>query len=199
MQQHEEVRRTVADWAEHFAPEDLLHTQRNAELLTDYCINILGVVTAGSLSQAYNALRDKLDLVPPPPAVKPKTAEQLAQEEILRQHADYMRSIAPQESFEAKVARDKQKRQAAEAKKKRADAKGQLEVAISGYQCYRTNGSGVDYTATQMVQHQLRSIRFGDAISTLAAVKAVILEIDDHPTLDSVARAIECVNARLKN
>jgi hypothetical protein len=100
MQHHEEVRRTVADWAAHFAPEDLLHTQRNAELLTDYCINILGVVTAGSLSQAYNALRDKLDLVPPPPAVKPKTAEQLAQEEILRQHADYMRSIAPQQSFE---------------------------------------------------------------------------------------------------
>jgi hypothetical protein len=64
---------------------------------------------------------------------------------------------------------------------------------------YRTNGKGVDIAASEMVRGQLRTIRFGDAIRTLAAVCAVIAEVDDHPTLGSVQRTVEKINARIRN
>jgi hypothetical protein len=195
----DEVRRTADDWGRNFAPADLVQNEKNAKLLADYCLVQFGAVTAGGLTQAYNALRAKLDLVPASPAPKVKTTDELAAEEIARQQRDYMDSIRPQESFEAKVARDKQKRLAAEATKAQADAKGQLELAIAGYQAYRINGSGIDYVTTEMVQKDLRTVKYGsDAIRTLAAVRQIILELPDHPKLGDVARVVESVNARCK-
>jgi hypothetical protein len=195
----DEVRRTADDWGRNLAPADMVQNTRNAQLLVDYCLTQFGTVTAGGLTKAYNALRATLDLVPAPPAPKAKTANELAAEEIAKQHRDYMDSIRPQESFEAKVARDKQKRLAAEATKAQEDAKGQLAVAISGYQCYRVNGAGIDYAATETVQRELRTVKFGnDAIRTLAVVRQIIQELPDHPKIGDVARVVESLNARLK-
>jgi hypothetical protein len=197
----DEVRRMADDWGRNFAPADMLQNEKNAQLLVDYCLAQFGVVTVGGLTHAYNALRAKLDLVPAPPAPKVKTADELAAEENMGMHRDYLRSVAPQESFEAKVARDKQKRLAAEAVKAQTDAKGELAVAIAGYQCYRLNGAGIDYTATEIMQTELRGVRFGngkDFVRTLAVVRQIIQELPDHPKMGDVARVVESLNARLK-
>src|ERR1700747_1039688 len=122
----EEVKRIAADWAANQNPADLMPTEKNAVMLVNYCIDNFGVVIASNLMKAYNALRDTLDIVPP--AAPPKTADELAREEVAPQHSDYMNRIKPQESFDARVAADKAKRQTAEAKKKQEDAKKQLAV-----------------------------------------------------------------------
>jgi hypothetical protein len=193
----DEVRRIADDWGRNLAPADIVQNGKNAQMLVDYCLAQFGVVTAGGLTKAYNALRDKLDLVPAPPAPKVKTAEELAQEEILRQNRDYLDSLKPQPDFSAKMREVQRKKDEEKATKAQADAKGQLAVAISGYQCYRSNGGGIDYTATEMVQKELRGVRVGnDFVRTLAVVRQIIQELPDHPQMHDVARVVESLNAR---
>jgi hypothetical protein len=195
----EEVKRIAADWAANQKPADLMPTEKNAVMLVNYCIDNFGVVIASNLTKAYNALRDKLDLVPPAaPAVAaiPKTADELAQEEIARQHRDYMDSIKPQPSFDERVAADKAKRQKADAKKEQEDAKGMLAVVIAGYQCYR-GPNQIDYSTTEMVQKELRGVRAGgDFVRLLTVVRQIIQQLPDHPKPGDVAEIVKGLNER---
>ena len=146
-------------------------------------------MTISALQAADKELGDQLYRTPKP---KLKSANELAAEENAKMHRDFMKSIAPQPSFEEKVQADKKKRLAAEAAKAQTDAKGRIALAISGYQCYRENGSGVDYTATEMVQNELRTVKFGnDMVRTLAVVQQIIQELPDHPKMGDVARVVE--------
>lgn len=197
----EEAKRIAQDWAHNFAPEDLVQNAKNAGMLVEYCVINFGVITAGNLNKAYASLHDQLDLIPPVPAVVPKTSEQLAAEEIARQHADYMKSIAPQESFDAKVARDKATKQKAADDKAQLDAKASLKMKIGSYQAY---GLGrVDYLATEMVQKELSKLFITvtgkrDYVRTLEFVSRVINELPDHPrTAFDVQRVVESLNAQL--
>jgi hypothetical protein len=201
-QTNEEVLRIVDDWGRNLCPADMVQNERNGKLLLDYCWTQFGVVTAGGLTHAYNAVRDKLELVPAPPAPKVKTAEELAQEEILRQNRDYLDSIKPQPDFSAKMREVQRKKDEEKATKAQADAKGQLAVAISGYQCYRISGSGVDYTGTELMQKELSTVVSRlpngqrDYVRNLAAVRQIISELPDHPQVADVARTLESINAR---
>jgi hypothetical protein len=203
IQSQEDILRTADDWFRNFCPSNLvkdgLSGTKNAELIMGRCLQKHGVLTISGMTEAAHELgpEGKLVLIPEPPAPKVKTADELAAAEIAKQHRDYMDSIRPQESFDAKVARDKQKRQAAEAAKAQTDAKDALAVAISGYQCYRLNGAGIDYVATETVQRELRTVKCGnDAIRTLAVVRQIIQELPDHPKMGDVARVVGSLNAR---
>jgi hypothetical protein len=128
-----------------------------------------------------------------------KTSDEIAAEKNAKMHADYMKTIAPQESFDEKVARDKQKRLVEERAKAQSTAKGDIELAISGYECYRENGFGVDYATTDAMRRELRTVKFGnDMVRTLAVVRQIIQELPDHPKMGDVTRVAERLNARLK-
>src|SRR5260370_42247904 len=79
---------------------------------------------------------------------------------------------------------------------------GQLAVAISGYQCYRINGGGIDYSATEMVQKELSTVVSRlpngqrDYVRNLVVVRQIIQELPDHPKMGDVARVVESLNAR---
>jgi hypothetical protein len=198
----EEVKRVVSDWGHQFCPSDMVHNQKNAELLTEYCITQFGTITAGGLTHAYNALRDKLDLIAPPPSAPKLSTDELAAQEIARQHADYMKSIAPQPNFQDRVKAETVKREAEKNAKIQADSKAALGQAILNYQCYRENGSGADVTTTEMVQKDLRTLAVRDAKGnidyalTIAAVRVVIQEIPDHPKVGDVTRVVNAIRSR---
>jgi hypothetical protein len=191
-----EINLVFRDWLDNFAPAGFIESEHNVTLLADYIRDHRqGIVTTTTLNQTAETLRDQLEFAPPP---KVKTAAEIAEEGNAKMRADYMKSIAPQESFDDKVARDKQTRLAVEAAKAQADAKGLIALAISGYQCYKTNGSGVDYPSSEMVQRELGTVKFGDYVHTLAAVQQIIQELPDHPKLGDVARVAQRLNARAK-
>ncbi len=204
VQSKEEVLRIAADWANNNCPADLEQSGKNAAALVNYCIEQFGVVIASTLTLAYNALKaaGKLELKPEPPAPKVPTADELAQQEVLRQNRDYLDSLKPQPDFSAKLREVQAKKEAENAKKVQEDAKGQLAVAISGYQCYRINGAGIDYTATEMIQKELEYVvsRFPngkrDYVRNLAVVRQIITELPDHPHQGDVAKVVESLNAR---
>jgi hypothetical protein len=197
-QSSEDVVRVFDEFIRGFKSPDLIldsqsaEAKYNANLLLEYVVKKHGWVSITSLQEADQALGVKLYRTPPP---KVKTQDQLAAEENARMARDFMASIAPQPSFDAKVAADEAQHQAAEAVKAQEDAKGHLAVAIAGYQCYRMNGAGVDYTATEMVQKELRGVRVGkDFVRTLAVVRQIIQELPDHPKMGDVARVVERLN-----
>jgi hypothetical protein len=198
MQSQTEVLRVVRDWAELYAPSNLIKDKRTAELLVDWVIKNDGeIVSFSGLNNAVAALGSQV-LTPEPSRAELQAAADAKAE--ARQRRDWLDSIKPQPSFEARVKADADKRAKESAAKAQKDAAGLIQLAIEGYQCYRINGGGVDYGATEMVRQDLRTIRFGDDnILTLEAVKAVILELEDHPTLGSATRAVERVNARLNS
>jgi hypothetical protein len=158
-----------------------------------------GVVTAGGLTKAYNALRDSLDLVVVAQPKQP-TSEELAQQEILKQHRDYMESIKPQPSFEDRVKTEQAKRLAEQATKAQADAKNQLEVTIANYQAY---GLGrVDFLATEMVQKELSRLFITvagkrDYVRSLEFVRRVITELPDHPRQGDVQKVVDSLRVQL--
>lgn len=203
LQSNDEVIRVADEFFRNCCPQNLVKDgpqgSTNAQLIAERCFRKHGILTISNMTEAAYELgtEGQLALIPEPPAPKVKTADELAAEEIAKQHRDYMDSIRPQESFEAKIARDKQKRQAAEAARAQEDARGHLAVAISGYQCYRLNGAGIDYTATEIVQRELRSVKAGnDPVRTLAVVRQIIQELPDHPKMGDVARVVGSLNAR---
>jgi hypothetical protein len=188
-----EIYRIAKDWAELYAPANLIRDAKTASLLVEWVIANEGIVSFTGFNHAVDALASQV-LTPEPQA---KTADELAAIENAKMHRDFMDSIAPQESFDAKVARDKQTRLTAEAAKAQSDAKSQTELAISGYQCYRVNGAGVDYTTTEMVQRELRTVKVGDdAVRTLAVVKQIIQELPDHPAIGDVAKVVQRLNSQ---
>jgi hypothetical protein len=155
------------------------------------------------LTLSYNALKaaGKLDLIPEPPALKVPSADELAEQEALRQNRDYLDSLKPQPDFSERMREVQAKKDKENAKKVQKDAEGQLEVAIAGYQCYRVNGGGIDYTATEMVQKELSTVisRVNgkrDFVHNLMVVRQIIQELPDHPKMGDVARVLESLNAR---
>jgi hypothetical protein len=189
-----EVLRLFDEWGRNFAPKDFIQSEANAIKLYEHVIKTYGLVTISYLIAGEKALGNQLERTPAP---KVKTADELAAEEAAHQYRDYMDSIKPQPSFEERVKAEKAKRLAAEAAKAQEDAKSQLALAISGYQCYRVNGAGIDYTATEMMQKELRSVRVGnDFVRALAVVRQIITELPDHPKMGDVARVVESLNAR---
>jgi hypothetical protein len=186
-----EVYRVFEDWEALYAPSNLIKTTETASLILNWILNSGRVVSFTSLNAAVEVLGAQV-LTPEP---KQLTADELAAAENAKMHRDFMESIKPQESFDEKVARDKQARLTAQAAKAQSDAKGQIELAISGYQCYRTNGAGVDYTATEMMQRELRTVKVGNNfVRTLEVVKQIIQELPDHPKMGDVARVVERLN-----
>jgi hypothetical protein len=179
-----------------FAPPDLIHSEKNAAAMLEYTIQKFGLVSISYLIDAERTLGSQLERVPPP---KKLTQGELAAAENAKQHSDYMKSIAPQESFDAKVAKEKVKRQAALQAKAQADARGQLQSVIEGYQCYRTAGNGIDYGATEMVKSDLRTVKFGnDFVRTLIVVRRIIELLPDHPKAGDATKVVESLNAQLK-
>jgi hypothetical protein len=199
-QSPEDVVRVFDEFIRGFASHDLIldaqseAAKQNASLLLEYVVKKYGWVTISYLQEADQVLGAKLIRYAAP---KVKTADELAQEEILRQNRDYLDSLKPQPDFSAKMREVQRKKNEEKAAKAQADAKGQLAVAISGYQCYRSNGGGIDYTATEMMQKELRSVRVrNDFIRTLAVVRQIIQELPDHPKTGDVAQVVESLNAR---
>jgi hypothetical protein len=204
-QSNEEIIRVMDDWARNFCPPNVVKNAKNAQLIAEHCMKKHGILTISGLTEAAHELgAANLELVPAPPVPKMKTADELAAEEIAKQHRDYMKSIAPQPNFEDRVKAEQAKRQTAEATKAQTDAKSQLAVAISGYQAYRVNGAGIDYGTTEMVQKELSTVvsRFPngqrDYVKNLVVVRQIIQELPDHPKMDDVARTLETLNARLQ-
>ncbi len=183
-----------------FASPDLIldansqEARNNASLLMEYVVKKYGWVTISYLQEADRTLGARLARVP---AAKQPTAEEMAEKERLKQFHDYMESIKPQPDFRERAKQAQDKAQAEKNAKAQEDAKVQLAVAISGYQAYRVNGGGIDYTATEMVQKELRGVRVGnDFVRTLAVVRQIIQELPDHPKMGDVARVVESLNAR---
>lgn len=198
VQSLDEVLRLVDEWFRIYKPENVIKNNKNATLLVEACLDKFNLISISYLTDTAEAIADKLDLTPPPPP--PKTAEELAQDEIARQHRDYMESIKPQPAdFHERVKQAEVKEKNAKAQE---NAKGELALAISGYQCYRVNGAGIDYTATEMAQKELSAVVTRDAsgkrdyIRNLAVVRQIIQELPDHPKMGDVARVVESLNAR---
>jgi hypothetical protein len=199
-QSNEEIIRVMDEWVRNFCPPNVVKNAKNAQLIAEYCLKKHGVLTISGLTEAAHELgAAHLELVPPPPAPKVKTADELAAEEHERQYLDYLESVKPQPNFEDRVKAEQAKRQTAEATKAQADAKGQIELAIAGYQCYRVNGAGIDHAATEVIQKELRGVGVGnDFVRTLAVVRQIIQELPDHPKMGDVGRVVESLHARLK-
>jgi hypothetical protein len=154
MQTVDEVRRIADDWGRNIAPKDMIQNEKNAGLLTSYCLNQSGAVTAGGLTQAYNALRAHLDLFKEP------TKAEIAAKLEAKMRKDYADSIAPQTT----LGRQKDNQTKADADKKDALAKelksvlSQIESEINGYT--KGHASGVtDYSGTESGRSTLRSVR----------------------------------------
>jgi hypothetical protein len=209
IQSQEDILRTADDWFRNFCPSNLVKDgpsgTKNAELIMGRCLKKHGILTISGMTEAAFELgAAHLALIPEPPALKVKTADELTAAEIAKQHRDYMDSIRPQESFDAKVARDKQKRQAAEWAKGQEQARAQLGVAILDYACYR-GPNQADVLATEAVQRELKEVRAPahdgkgedgkntDYIATTAWVRAVIAELPDHPRLGDAESALKRV------
>jgi hypothetical protein len=183
-----EIFRIAKDWEELYAPANLIRDAKTAGLLVAWVIANEGIVSFTGFNHAVDALASEV-------LTKPLTADELAAIENAKMQRDFMDSIKPQESFDAKVARDKQARLTAEAAKAQSDAKKQIELVISGYQCYRVNGGRVDYTATETVQRELRTVKVGnDFVRTLEVVQQIIQELPDHPASGDVAKVVQRLN-----
>jgi hypothetical protein len=208
VQTPDEMVRVMDEWFRNFAPSvapDLLGTHNNGKRQVDYCLENFGAVSITGLTQAYEALKAAgvLDLKPAEPVLSEGEKARLqAEKSEKKMRQDYLDSVKPQLSFEEHQKAEQAKKATEEAKKAQDDAKGQLAVAIAGYQCYRVNGSGVDYTATELMQKELSTVVSRssngqrDYVRTLAAVRQIILELPDHPRIGDVARTLESINAR---
>jgi hypothetical protein len=154
MQTVEEVRRIADDWGRNIAPKDMVQNEKNGGLLTNYCLNQFGVITAGGLTLAYNALRSRLDLTKEP------TKSELAAKLEAKMRKDYADSIAPQTT----LGRQKTNQTKAEADKQAANEKecktilSQIEFEINNYTKGHHSGA-TDYSATESGRNALRGVR----------------------------------------
>jgi hypothetical protein len=208
IQSQEEILRVADDWFRNFCPPNVVKDgsggTKNAELIMGDCLQRHGALTISGMTESVHALaaQGKVAIIPAPTQPKMKTAEELAQEEIVRQNRDYLDSLKPQPDFNEKMREVQRKKDKEKAAKVQKDAEGELAVAISGYQCYRVNGAGIDYSATEMVQKELRDVVSRNAngkrdyVRNLAVVRQIITELPDHPKMGDVARGIESLNAR---
>ena len=178
----DEVRRIAADWGYNLAPADMVQNENNAQLLVDYCLSQFGVITAGGLTQAYNALRAKLDLVSQP---KKPTQVEIAAKLEAKMRRDFAESIKPQsvtgrQNFnDQKAAKEKTEALA----KEFSSINSQIEYEISGYTAGHPSGV-TDYSRTESGRAALRGVRDGydrrsieGASAALSAVRATKNEL----------------------
>jgi hypothetical protein len=177
----DEVRRIAADWGYNLAPADMVQNEKNAQLLVDYCLAQFGVITAGGLTHAYNALRAKLDLVPQPK----KSQVEIAAKLEAKMRRDFAESIKPQsvkgrQNFnDQKAAKEKTEALGKEFK----SINSQIEYEISGYTAGHPSGV-TDYSRTESGRATLRGVRDGydrrfieGARAALSAVRAAKNEL----------------------
>jgi len=168
----DEVRRIAADWGYNLAPADMVQNENNAQLLVDYCLSQFGVITAGGLTQAYNALRAKLDLVSQP---KKPTQVEIAAKLEAKMRRDFANSVAPQR-LEGVQKRNQQK---AEAEKKAANEKefknlvSQIESEINNYTVGHPSGV-LDYSRTESGRATLRDVRDGYDRRTIEGARVAL-------------------------
>jgi hypothetical protein len=199
-QSYAEVVRIAKDWEELYAPANLACDARTATLLLEWVLSNEGIASFSGFNHAVEALGAQVLYQDAPQ----KTAEQIAEEGNAKMRADYMKSIAPQESFDARVKVETAKRKAADAAKAQEKAKGELRTTIDSYECYKTNGSGKDYPSTEMIRRELTAVISRNADGTrdfvrnLVVVKQIIQELPDHPASGDVARTLASIHARLK-
>ena len=202
VQTQDEVLRLFDEWGMHYAPSNVIQNEKNAKLLADYVFKTYGLMSITYLSLAVSALASQLDLVPEPKQLTPEEKAAIFQKrEFARIQKEQLENSKP---FSERVKAENAKRLAEEETKRQADAKGALAIAISGYQCYKTNGSGVDYTTTELMQKELSAVVSRspngqrDYVRNLVAVRQIIQELPDHPKMGDVARTLEQINARLQ-
>src|ERR1700732_5276846 len=97
LQSNEEMLRIADEWIRNFRPSNLVPSTKNAELILAECLNKHGIISISGMTEAAHAVAAQLELYPDAPQPKVKTADELAAEEIAKQHRDYMDSIRPQE------------------------------------------------------------------------------------------------------
>jgi hypothetical protein len=202
-------------WIAQFQPSVAPRLVLNSDNFAKICQRCIekGSVTLGTLTASYEELAAARMLTL---YAEPKTlthAEQMkieAEKSIARARQDYLNSIAPQPSFDAKLKAEAAKKDVEKAAKAQQDAETTLQMLIGtgkpdtygSYTLNRKNGFGIDWNATATVQAELRTVVSRDAsgkrdaIGTLRAVRAIILEIGDYPALGDVARALDRINAR---
>jgi hypothetical protein len=197
MQSTEEVLRIFDEWSRHYAPSNFIQNEKNGALLADYILKNYGLVSITYLSLAVTAIASQLDWVPEPKRLTVDEQAAIFQaKEFARIQKETLENSIP---FSERVTAEKVKREKEAQIKSQTDARGQLAVAISGYQAYRINGGGIDYGTTEMVQKELRGVKCGqNHCRTLAVVQQIIQELPDHPRQGDVARVVEVLNARLK-
>jgi hypothetical protein len=202
-QSHAEIYRIAKDWEELYAPANLIRDTRTASLLVEWVLANEGIASFSGFNHGVAALGAQV-LYPDAPPPKVKSAEQIAAEGNAKMFKDYQDSLKPQPSFDERVKAETAKRAAEQAAKAQVDAKGQLALAISGYQAYKKNAGGLDYPTTEMVRREVNAVVSRNADGTrdfvrnLVAVKQIIQELPDHPNTGDVARTLASINARLK-
>jgi hypothetical protein len=197
LQSTDELIRVMEDWMTNSLPDDLLDTHNNGKQIIDYCLQTFGIVTSSALTRAYNALKISgvLDLKAAP---KSKSKEELAAAENERMALDYLKSIAPQPDFQERVKAENAKKETDKAAAQQVEAKKLFDSAIGGYQCYRLSGNAIDFNMTSQMQQELRAVKVGDGrdwVKNLAAVKNVIQNLLDHPSVGDVTRTAKRLNA----
>ena len=186
--------RIFDEWGRHYAPSNFIQNEKNAKLLLDFISQNYGLVSITYLTQAATALGYQLDLVPEPKKLTVDELTKMFQEkEFKRIQRETLENSVP---FSDRVKAEQTKRLADEEVKRQSDAEGELAVTISGYQAYKENGSGIDYTTTEMVQRELKTIVVRvagkkDFVRTLAAARVVIQQIPDHPKIGDVNKIVQ--------
>jgi hypothetical protein len=198
LQSKGEILQVMTDWETFHAPKNLIKDEQTAHLLVDYIVkNHGGIISYTSLNAAAVALASQVLTPEPKQLTVDEQAAIFQKREFERIQRETLENSVPfQERFEAAERAKKQKEKAAGAQ---ANAKTDIELAIDAYQCYRTNGSGIDHTMTDAMKAELRTVKVGnDSVRTLAAVRQIISDLPDHPRVGDVARAVERINARLR-
>lgn len=171
-QAQEQVNAIYREWRQKYAPNDLLDTAENIQVLNAYVKTFFaGVYSITSLNEAAANAE----------GLQRRTAAEVREEaeakERERMSRDFRESIKPQRErnfAEEAAAHEKAKKD----KAKQEAARVRANSLISGYIANRSNGPGQDHGLTQTRQAELRRIANSksDAVEALAAVEARIME-----------------------
>jgi hypothetical protein len=199
-QSDDELIRVMDEWVRFNCPPNVVKNSPNINKIGDHCVAKYGFVSIHGLTEAAHELgAANLELIPEPKKLTVEEQAKIFQErEFKRIEREKLENAVP---FDERIKAETEKKNRENAAKAQLDAKGQLEVAIDGYQCYRKNGSGVDHPTTDLMKAELRGVKVGDGkdfIRTLTAVRQIIHELPDHPEIGDVARVVEKLNARSK-
>lgn len=92
---------------------------------------------------------------------------------------------------------EKAKQADAATQKKQKDATSEVHSMIEAFQCYRQNGGGIDFTATEMVKAELRAIKCADKVKLAVFLATAIQNLPDYPRQGDVYRVVEQIKNRM--